>query len=179
MRHEIATWSLVSLAAFTALAYSAYHARGAHRDLQESQARLDRTRRTVESLTALQSAVPIDQKPSRTDPGLAARATSTLERIGLSAGTLSAFSAEPDVLVGSAGDLRVTRSRATISLVGLSLPQVGLFLDAWRKAEPKWIPISIELSPDTTRMPHVAGDLPLRIVILVEALHVYPIAEGK
>lgn len=178
MRTEIVLWTFASVMSLAALAYSAGAVRKAKGEYDEAISALQTTRRQVATLQTLQAALPIDPRASSAEPGLATRVTSTLERAGLSAGVLANFSPGNTVVVGSAGEIRVTRGRATIALAGLTLPQAGRFLDAWRMAEPKWVPTSIDLSPAVTRAPEVGGDLPLRVVIVIESLQVIRNGDG-
>jgi hypothetical protein len=100
--------------------------------------------------------------------GLAGRVSGALSRCGLMAAVLQGLSPEAETLIGD-GPRRAVRQRATLTLSGLSLPQVGTFLDAWRSAEPDWTVTSIELSP-LDRGGTLGSDLPLRAVLMLEGL---------
>lgn len=178
MRTEFAIWCFTGVAATAALALTGQHAREASRERGDALEALQETRRHVETVRTLQAVVPIGQRELPTGPRMATRVTSTLERVGLSAGILANLSPEADTVIRTVGQLQVTRGRATISLAGLSLPQAGRFLDAWRKAEPKWVPTSIDISLANAKPPEVGGDLPLRVVIALESLQVIRNGDG-
>lgn len=110
----------------------------------------------------------VTDDPSR--GGLAPRVTASLQLAGLPTGVLVSLSPEADTLVASDDGVRVVRRRATLVLSGVTLPQLGRFLEGWRIAEPAWTPVSIDLSPLGGKGPEAGGDAPLRTTVVVEAL---------
>ncbi|MBX3410405.1 MAG: hypothetical protein KF859_11035 [Phycisphaeraceae bacterium] len=122
--------------------------------------------RVIAALRTQSTDAPQDD-PSR--GGLTPRVTAALQRAGLATGALASLSPEAETVVATHDGVRVMRRRATLSLSGVTLPQVGKFLDAWRSAEPAWTPVSIDLSPVGGKPPEAGGDLPLRAAIAVEA----------
>jgi hypothetical protein len=113
--------------------------------------------------------------------GLAPRIGATLGRCGLQASSLSSFTPESETLLPVAeGQTRLMRQRATLVLGGLTLPQLGAFLEAWRSAEPAWIAIAIEVSPASSSENNPAGgDLPLRTVVTVETTYNADAVQGS
>lgn len=140
----------------------------ARHDSYAVQTRLRDAARDAEVVIALREGMP--ESPTDDSPrgGLTPRVTGALERAGLPASALASLSPEAESQLGGQPGLRVSRRRATLTLSGVTLPQVGRFLDAWRSAEPAWTPASIDLSPAGGKVPEVGGDLPLRAVITIE-----------
>lgn len=107
--------------------------------------------------------------PERSEGGLASKVSAALLRAGLTASTLQSLSPEANTPVN--GEPRLSRQRATLTLQGLSLPQVGAFLDAWRGEEPDWVVAGIDLSPASGRdAGSIGSDLPLRVSLTIEGL---------
>jgi hypothetical protein len=78
---------------------------------------------------------------------------------------------------GNVGAGELKRQRATFTLVPITLPQLGAFLDAWRQREPYWTVASIDVGPEPIRQNENGGaaaagrDLPLRAVLTLEAIY--------
>jgi hypothetical protein len=119
--------------------------------------------------------------PVRPAGGLAGKVAAALARAGLPASALQGLSPEAETLTSA----HCFRERATVTLTGITLPQVGGFLDAWRTGEPEWTVSSIDLSPldrglgsaagrPGTQTGNVGSDLPLRAVITLEGLFKEP-----
>lgn len=102
--------------------------------------------------------------------GLAARVAAVLQHAGLPASAMSALSPEAESPAAHLSGVRVVRRKATLTLAGVTLPQVGTFLDVWRASEPAWVPASIDLSPASGRAPEAGGDVPLRVVVVIESV---------
>ncbi|MCL4743435.1 MAG: hypothetical protein KJZ54_14660 [Phycisphaerales bacterium] len=116
-------------------------------------------RRIVELRAALPTPHTGDESP------LARRVGAALAAAGLDAGTLADLS--PEAHLPSAG---LVRRRATLTLTGVTLPEVGRFLAAWREAEPGWTVTAADLTPESSRTAPPGADRPLRAVLTVEAL---------
>lgn len=141
----------------------------AHRESYIAQTTLRNTAHDAGVVTALRAAVPESPADDQARGGLTPRVTAALERAGLPASALVSLSPEAESQLAGQPGLRVSRRRATLTLTGVTLPQVGKFLDAWRSAEPAWTPASIDISPAGGKAPEAGGDLPLRVVITIEA----------
>lgn len=116
--------------------------------------------------------------PDRPEGGLAGKVAAAMSRAGLSSSTLQTLSPEAQSAVTGDGGARLVRQRATLTLSGPSLPQIGGFLEAWRIAEPNWVVSNIDLSQivaTTGHAPAALGtDVPLRAVISIEGLFKSP-----
>ncbi len=121
---------------------------------------------------ALRAGVPDLPEDDQARGGLTPRAAAALERAGLPASALAGLSPEAESQVAGSPGLRVSRRRATLTLSGVTLPQVGRFLEAWRSAEPAWTASNIDLSAAGGPAPEAGGDLPLRAVIAIESISV-------
>jgi hypothetical protein len=154
----------------------------ARQDLVVAQASLRDAARNAEVIATMRTQAPeaLTDDPSR--GGLTPRVTAALERAGLPVGALASLSPEAESqVVGQAG-VRVSRRRATLTLAGVTLPAVGRFLDAWRSAEPAWTPTSIDVAPaggQATEAGGAGGDLPLRVVIVIESIAVRRTGEQR
>lgn len=107
-----------------------------------------------------------------TDTGLATSISAVLSSCGLPATTLSSLSPESGAAgpVEGTGDVKVQRQRSTLTLVQITLPQLGGFLEAWRRREPAWVCSSIEIAPESNKPAAAGADLPLRVVLALESL---------
>lgn len=119
------------------------------------------------AIVALRASVP-NPVSNQSQGGLTPRITVALQRAGLPATVLASLSPEAESRVEFRRGIHVLRRRATLTLSGVTLPQVGRFLDSWRSTEPAWTPASIDLSPVGGSPPVGGGDLPLRVVIAIE-----------
>lgn len=171
-RRILSLWLLAALVPGVAIGVAWPRAAAARRDAAAARETLDEAVRHADLIVALH--VPAAEPPPvTTDPaagGLTPRLAAALQQAGLPAGALASLSPEAESLAASQGGLRVMRRRATVTLAGVTLVQVGRFLDAWRSSEPAWIPSRIDLTPVGGKPPEAGGDLPLRAVVVVEAV---------
>jgi hypothetical protein len=126
-------------------------------------------------LSRLRSAAPAWVLHGRPVSGLAPRISADLSTSGLPASTMAGLSPEAVSALPVGTDLPARRTRATLTLAPITLPQLGSFLAAWRTREPDWAVASIDLSPQSQSGKERAaagGDLPLRTVIGIECLFV-------
>lgn len=144
------------------------HAQQAHRSASAAEEALKGVARDAEEVVSLRAAVP-DLSPDHETPGgLTPRVIASLHRAGVPDAALASLSPEAESQLSNRPGLRVSRRRATVTLGGVTLPQVGRFLDAWRSAEPAWTTTGIDLSPAAGSANETGGDQPLRAVIAIE-----------
>lgn len=134
-------------------------------------------------LSALRASAPAWMLRSRPPTGLTPRITAALTASGLPASSVSSVSPEAESSVGDP-DLKAHRSRAALTLDGVTLPQLGAFLQAWREREPQWTVSNLDLAPQggQAKAESTGRDLPLRVVIGMETLFVdrpEPAAAGQ
>lgn len=169
MTHALAwIWALTAAAVAGALGSTAPGAIAARRDAERARAQLHATARDAQEILRLRSQLPGSPAQDRARGGLAPRVAAALERAGLPVAALESLSPEAQSAAGDAAT--VLRRRATLTLAGLTLPQLGRFVEAWRAAEPAWIPTSIDLTPAAGPPPEAGGDLPLRAVVSLESV---------
>jgi hypothetical protein len=171
-RSIVILWSITTAAGAGVLISTGTRAAESHLVARNARRDLAHVTQQATHLVSLRRAAP--EVPERQESGLAPRVAGAMSAAGLATSVLQSLS--PDSRSGEPG-ARVSRQRATLSLSGLSLPQVGKFLDAWRTAEPHWIVSSIELSPiaASNGLPSALGtDLPLRAVVTIEGLFKEP-----
>lgn len=106
---------------------------------------------------------------------LAKRAGQVVASAGLPASALSSFATQSELTgTPTASGSRIERRKANMVLTGVTLPQLGSFLNAWRSREPEWVVAGIDVSPDglssASRVSAAGGDLPLRVVLTAESL---------
>ncbi|MBC7834055.1 MAG: hypothetical protein H7Y88_03020 [Phycisphaerales bacterium] len=165
-------WSATIIAASVSLAITAppmFRARAAaNAELAKLQGSADAARQIL-AARAVMPRLPADGAESS---ALATRLSTVLSSCGLPASVLSSLT--PDTTAQAAASGVAVRRRAGLTLTGITLPQIGRFLDAWRTAEPAWVAASIDVSPEPQRTAAATGgDLPLRAVIALERL-VFP-----
>lgn len=162
-------WSLTLASSAAALAYSGHRASSARAAAERARAEHTRVRAQAQELLALRAQA---DKPGAggpgAGPGLTQRLTAALTQARLPPAALSNLTPEPPSPSPEQPGLQ--RQRATLSLTGLSLPQLGAFLEAWRTAEPAWTITRIDLAPQGGPAPSAGGDLPLRTGLTLEAL---------
>ncbi len=166
-------WNLVAWCAVLGLSASALLASGRAAWVARNTARVARLHLAAvtehaSELVRLRAGAPPEHKPGS---GLASRVSAALARCGLPPSALSSLSPESAV-----GEGPSRRQRAVLALGGVTLPQLGSFLNAWRSAEPDWVVSSIELSPQMGAPVTPGADLPLRAVIGIEAVYVERVA---
>ena len=165
-RSILGAWILVSAAGITCIWMAAHRAMTARARARVSQSEFTLVVQQVRELADLDTAQP--NRPPRPAAGLAPRITATLARGGSSASCLASFM--PDAQVVSAEVAGLKRQRAGLTLASLTLPQLGAFLDEWRRAEPAWTVTAIDVSPSGSAAATPGGDLPLRITMTIETV---------
>ncbi len=146
------------------LAVSGYRASGALSRRNQARESLAMLRVQATELKQLRSSAQESKLPLKPEGGLAGRVSQALSRAGLSSSAMQSLSPESE-----SSDQGVLRQRATLTLSGVTLPQLGKFLDAWRSSEPTWTMSSLDVGPSGVGTP--GADLPLRSVISLEALY--------
>ena len=129
---------------------------------------LDRVSTDTREIALLRSSGPPESRRSRPPPGLATRVADVVSKAGLPQPTLQNLSPETESAAGASG---LRRQVAKMTLEPLTLPDLGRFLEEWRKAEPTWTVSSIDITPAPTRNRTAGqGDRPLRAVIGIETV---------
>lgn len=168
----ILAWTLALGASLAALGYSATRAAAARTSAIQAHARLTRATHDAQRLADLNARIAAASGPRKPASGLAPRIGAVLTRCGLPASCLTSLSPEGEQPVSShEGQPRLKRQRATLVLGGLTLPQLGAFLDAWRRAEPEWTISTLDVGPQAGNPQAPAGgDLPLRATLTLESV---------
>lgn len=138
------------------------HAARAHSQRNSSRSALALVTENARELVRLRQASPDHAFNQRPSSGVAARVSQVLSTSGLAPTALQSVSPEAE-----SSEHGVLRQRATLTLVNLTLPQLGKFLVLWRTDEPGWIVSGLDVSPSGSGTP--GADLPLRAVITIEA----------
>ncbi len=154
---------LIWIAAAAILIIAGARAVRAHAYRTESRSALTLVTQQATELVRLRHEAKDSSLPLRPDGGLASKVSHALTRAGLSATVMQSLSPEAET-----SDKGVVRQHATLTFSGVTLPQVGRFLDAWRTSEPDWVVSNLDLSPAGTGTP--GADLPLRAVITLDAM---------
>jgi hypothetical protein len=149
----------------------------ARSDANVSLRQLQRVTDNAREIASLRSAAPPESRCQRPPPGLASRVADVVSKAGLPQSSLQSLSPETETQVGGT-DLR--RQVAKMTLDGLTLPQLGRFLQEWRAAEPAWTVAAIDITPASTRGRGTpAGDRPLRAVLTIETAFATPTTEAS
>lgn len=156
---------LLWLLAAAVLIITGIRAAGAHAQRNDSRAVLTLMTQQANELVRLRHAAKDSSLSNRPQSGLAGKVSQALSRSGLPGSVMQSLSPEAESSDRATG---VVRQHVTLTLAGLSLPQVGKFLDAWRSSEPDWVVSGLDLSPAGAGTP--GADLPLRVVITMDAM---------
>jgi hypothetical protein len=149
---------------------------------RQSRAQGDRLARiagSAQQLTELEARLPAWALIPKSTAALAPQVSAVLAAAGLPASAMTSLSAESASPASPGATVRAQARHATLVLSGLTLPQVGSFLQAWRQKQPAWTVSQIELSPEASAVgalgkpssrPDTGGDLPLHAVLTLETL---------
>lgn len=104
--------------------------------------------------------------PTRSSTMLAERLGVVLQSKGLPASTMATFTPQPDQRADG-----LVRRKASFVLSSITLPQLGTFLNAWRRAEPVWVISSIDLAVAAgAGSASASGDIPLSCSLTIEGV---------
>jgi hypothetical protein len=121
------------------------------------------------ALSSLRAAAPPETRRRRPPPGLATRLADVISKSGLPPSALQNLTPETESAYANTG---LKRQVAKLTLEGLTLPDLGRFLQEWRTAEPLWTVSAIDITPGARRraVPGQASDRPLRAVLTIETI---------
>jgi hypothetical protein len=117
-------------------------------------------------IAAIRAAAPPESRRHRPPATLATHIADVVSKSGLPQSALQNLSPETESGVGSAG---LRKETAKLTLEPLTLAELGCFLQEWRKAEPLWTVVSIDITPTPARG-RGTNDRPLRAVIGIETV---------
>lgn len=170
IRSTLLIWAGTLGVVGVALGVTIAQASHAHVEAAREQARVHEVARDAETI-AESRINGVDVSVDDTEHGgLASRVAAAIQRAGLPASALSGLSPEAESPIANQQGVRVARHRATLTLAGVSLPQAGAFLDVWRATQPAWTPVSIDIAPAEGKAPEAGGDLPLRVIMVIESV---------
>jgi len=121
-------------------------------------------------IASMRAAAPAEARRKRPTPGLATRIADVVSKAGLPQSALQNLSPETESAAGTSG---LRKQAARITLDGLTLPELGRFLQEWRVAEPVWTMATIDIPPTAAKIaakPGQATDRPLRAVLGIETV---------
>jgi hypothetical protein len=159
----------IALAVSLVLCMMAGHRYWAARsDANASLRQLQRVSDNAREIASLRSAAPPESRRQRPRPGLASRVADVVSKASLPQSSLQSLSPETETQVGGTG---LRRQVAKMTLDGMTLPQLGRFLQEWRTAEPAWTVDAIDITPAPTRGRSTpSGDRLLRAVLSIETV---------
>jgi hypothetical protein len=167
----LALWMVASLASMAAIGSAGARALHAREVAFAASQTLELVSRLASDIASLKSGTAALPRISTGGPAMGTRIADVLAAAGLQSTTLSNVSPEADTrLQLPDSSQRFVRSRVTLSLNEITLPSLGLFLDAWRRTEPDWVPASIDVTPTSPKQGFPGGDLPLNVIISLEAV---------
>lgn len=155
-------WPPCILLSMAMLALTGRSAWRGHAHARAADDRLGTARILSAEIAELRALVPLSARPGevRRTTALPAHLAEVLASRGLSAAAITSFTGDSS----GAG-----HPRAILILEGLTLPQLGAFLIAWREAEPAWMVSALEVSPKARDGPARGGDLPLHATLTLES----------
>lgn len=121
-------------------------------------------------IASIRAAAPPESRWPRPAPGLATRVADVVSKSGLPPSAFQSLSPETESTVGISG---LRKQAARVTLDGLTLPDLGRFLQEWRTAEPLWTVTSIDITPAAAKVaakPGQVTDRPLRAVLGIETI---------
>jgi hypothetical protein len=150
----------------------AARANHAHAAREREHAKASRVVEQANRIGALRAELASDKDAMSpgSDAPLATRVSAALAASGLEQSTLAGLS--PESLSQQSGSQTTLRSRATLTLQNLTLPELGTFIAAWRDREPAWSITSLEMAPlaNARAIQKPGADLPIRAVLILETL---------
>lgn len=162
----IAIWLCTAVLSTASLGWSLRDARSAHTLVATEASSLVRVQEQIEQLSTIPAAN--DSASDQRDTTLTARVTAALADTGLPAASLASLSPETRQSLSKNTGTEVSRSRASLTLIPVTLPELGRFLAAWQRDQPAWTVTALELNPQHNAANTVGGDLQLRVVLTLE-----------
>jgi hypothetical protein len=124
----------------------------------------------VKEIAGIKASSPPESRRSRPAPGLATRVADVVSKAGLPQAALQNLSPETESAAGAG----LRKQAAKIMMDGMTLPELGRFLNEWRNAQPLWTVSSIDITPTPTpaktRQASGPTDRPLRAVLGIETI---------
>lgn len=181
-------WMLALLIALPVLAITTWRASSAAAAESAAAKKRQRVTAQAEELKTLRVGLPAWARTSTQrnsgehSESMAQRVPAAIAAAGLPPTALSSVSPESQSGTadgGSKGGVGIDRRKATLTFNTLTLTQLGRFLSTWREREPAWVVTSIDATPEQrassdrgANQTQPGGDLPLRIVLVIESLSV-------
>lgn len=133
--------------------------------------RLESTEAKTAEIKQLRSQSTVTPSAGKDAAGLTPRLTQSLAVAGIPSSSLASLTPQNETIRTPDGKQAIRR-RAAVTLAPVRLPDLGTFIDAWRRQNPEAIISSIDLSPESGASASPGGDLPLRVVMTIESLAV-------
>jgi hypothetical protein len=170
-------WTLAIALSAMVLIPAAWAWAGAARAERTQSQRLTSISQKVQTIAELRSGLPDWTLTPKAASTLAPQVSSALAAAGLPASAMSCLSADSggnQVTDNRSSSVQARSRRATLQLTGLTLPQLGKFLQVWREREPAWVVSQIDVAPEAAaqagNISQTGGDLPLRTTLTLETL---------
>lgn len=167
--------SCIALAAALGLSATTYPlVRSLRASGHATAAVIDRDRIVADTaeIALLHARRPSISAGKRPHPNVFARLTAALVEAGLPAAILRDAAPGEDAPLALDTDRRYRRQNMRVTLDPVTLPQLGLFLDTWRRRQPEWTTTTIQLTPIIDKSAKSAGALrPLRAALVMEATY--------
>lgn len=161
-----ATSAILSIVPFGFSLSSYLAAQNAVTDARNEYVRVSNTYRSVREV---EQSTPAFLEDDDSRGSLTQRISTCLQAAGLSTGLLASLSPQASSQVYSQSGIQVSRRRATLVLTGITLPQLGGFLQVWKSTEKAWSVSSIDLSPSLHKAQDSSVSLPLRVVLSLQS----------
>lgn len=177
--------ALIAVACVVAVTWCYRHAAAHRRSQAVAREQFVTTSNQLAELAALKSRTPTFAASDAPTEDLTRRISKVVTATGLQASVLSNVSPDADQPAGLAkspdGKPLYLRRSARLTLDGVTLPQLGRFLERWGSAEQGWVVTSIDLTAGSgasggSRIKTPEGsaatgrDRPLRALLAVEAI---------
>lgn len=175
-------WSIVIAIALATLVPITWKWQSAARSERLQTDRLARLTAQATLINELRGKLPEWALAPKVAGMLAPEVGATLAVAGLPPSAMASLSADPEGQGSSGFDgstsaapAQARTRRATLVLGGVTLPQLGAFLQQWRDRQPAWTVATIDVGPEqgsaaAAAKAQTGGDLPLRAVLTLENL---------
>jgi hypothetical protein len=176
----LAAWCVSISACAAAIGLASADVLGARRAVTKAQSSFQLASEQAHEIAQLRTDRPSVPPLPKGGPAISTRVSSVLSACGLPASVLANISPEADTTLSVPDSRdRYVRRRVTLNLTQVTLPKLGAFLEAWRRAEPHWTPAALEVVPTQPKDGFLGGDLPLNITIVLEGLFVDETGGGR
>lgn len=173
---RVFVWAILVMSAIV-LAWSGHRWAMARTEANIAIRQLALVSADAKEIASIKASSPPESRRPRPAPGLATRVADVVSKADLRQAALQNLSPETESAAGAG----LRRQAAKITMDGMTLSELGRFLNEWRNAEPMWTVCSIDITPTPAKTRKASGptDRPLRAVLGIETIFAASAQEGS